>query len=297
MTKKLLENKSIKEKLVCGFIGQGWVGKNYADDFVERGFSVVRYGKEPEYASNKDAIALCNIVFIAVPTPTTPKGFDDSIIDEVLPLVGKGKIAVLKSTILPGTTKKFQEKYSELTILYSPEFLSEDTAKYDTANPFASIVGLSQETDIHRKAGEQVLSVLPQAPFSLICSSTEAEVFKYTHNTNGFVQIIFFNMVYDLAQSLGCDWSVIHGAIRADPFIPNRYSQPVHKSGRGAGGHCFIKDFAAFARLYEKTFPQDISGHKFLDANMEKNIELLTSTAKDLGLLSGVHGKDVLKGK
>ena len=55
-----------------GFIGQGWIGKNYADDFEERGFEVVRYGLEPEFAENKDRIKDCDIVFVAVPTPTRP---------------------------------------------------------------------------------------------------------------------------------------------------------------------------------------------------------------------------------
>ena len=161
MSKKSLNNKNVMPKLVCGFIGQGWVGKNYATDFEERGFSVIRYSKEAEYSHNKEAIASCGIVFIAVPTPTTPKGFDGSILDDVLPLVGLGKTAVIKSTILPGTTKKLQEKYPKKIILYSPEFLSEATAKYDTSNPFVSIVGMSKESKIHRKTA--VCSVFQEA--------------------------------------------------------------------------------------------------------------------------------------
>lgn len=278
-----------------GFIGQGWIGKHYADELEGRGFSVVRYAKEPQYEGNRDAIVDCDIVLIAVPTPTTPEGFDDSIIRAVLPLVGRGKTAVLKSTIVPGTTARLQDAFPDIVLLYSPEFLSEATAQYDTAHPFASIVGMSKETDAHRKAAEEVLAILPQAPFSLVCKSTEAEIFKYTHNTSGFVQIIFFNMMYDLATQLGCDWSVIRSAIMADPFIPNRYSEPIHKSGRGAGGHCFIKDFEAFRRTYNATFPQDLAGQKILEGNVVKNITLLTSTHKDLDLLEGVYRPDVLK--
>ena len=275
-----------------GFIGQGWIGKNYADDFEERGFSVVRYAKEPQYEENKDLIATCDIVFIAVPTPTTPEGFDYSIIRAVLPLVGKGKTAVLKSTIVPGTTAKLQEMFPDIVLLYSPEFLSEASAKHDSSHPFASIVGMSGDVILHRPRAEEVLVVLPKADFSLICTSTEAEVFKYTHNTNGYVQIMFFNMIYDLATKLGCDWSVIHSAIVADPFIASRYSEPIHKSGRGAGGHCFIKDFEAFKQKYTELFPYDVSGLALLQANVDKNIGLLKSTNKDLDLLAGVYGQD-----
>ena len=37
-----------------GFIGQGWIGKHYANDFEMRGFETVRYGLEPQYAVNKE---------------------------------------------------------------------------------------------------------------------------------------------------------------------------------------------------------------------------------------------------
>src|SRR5580692_663281 len=91
-------SKKPKNKPLIGFIGQGWIGKAYADNFEERGYEVVRYALEKPYIKNKDKIAECDIVFIAVWTPTTPKGFDSSVVENVLPLVGEGKIAVLKST-------------------------------------------------------------------------------------------------------------------------------------------------------------------------------------------------------
>ena len=103
----------MNKKLLIGFIGQGFVGKNLADNFEERGYKIIRFSLDQEYKDNKDLISKCDIVFIAVPTPSTPKGFDYSIIMKVLPIVGKGKIAVIKSTILPGTTKKIQKKFNK----------------------------------------------------------------------------------------------------------------------------------------------------------------------------------------
>ena len=97
--------------LKIGFIGQGFVGKNYADDFEARGYAVIRYAKEKPYNKNKDAIKDCEVVFVAVPTPTTPKGYDASIIRTVLPLTGVGTIVVLKSTIFPGLTEKIKEEF------------------------------------------------------------------------------------------------------------------------------------------------------------------------------------------
>ena len=37
-------------------------------------FAVVRYSLEEPHVKNGDKIGECDIVFIAVPTPTTPKG-------------------------------------------------------------------------------------------------------------------------------------------------------------------------------------------------------------------------------
>jgi nucleotide sugar dehydrogenase len=278
-------------KVKIGFIGQGFVGKNYADDFEARGYTVTRYAKEKPYDKNRDAIKDCDVVFIAVPTPTTPNGYDASIIYQVVPLTGIGKIVVLKSTMFPGLTEKIQEKFPDRVVMNSPEFLSEATASYDASNPFVNIVGMTKETPEHRKASELVHSVLPKAPNSFTVKSIEAEIIKYTHNCGGYTQIIFFNLMYDLSRKMGADWSAIEKAIKADPFIPNRYASPVHKSGRGAGGHCFIKDFAAFREIYGKIVTDPI-GLSLLKSMEKKNIELLRSSVKDVDILNGVYNID-----
>lgn len=281
-------------KPLIGFIGQGFIGKNYADDFSARGYSVVRYSLEEPHINNKEKIAECDIVFIAVNANTTPRGFDDSNIRSGLSIVGDGKIAVIKSTLLPGLTKTIQKDFPLITVLFSPEFLSEATAVHDAKNPFSNIVGIPVDDEIHREAASKVHEVLPKAPFVLTCDSDEAEIIKYTHNISGYTQIITFNLAYDLAHSLGHNWDNIGKALIADPLISNRYSNPVHKTGRGAGGHCFIKDFSAFANAYEKLVG-DIEGIKALRAFEEKNIKLLKDSKKDTDLLEGVYGVEIVK--
>jgi hypothetical protein len=282
-----------KQKPLIGFIGQGFIGKNYADDFERRGFTVVRYSLEEPYRANKANIAGCDIVFIAVPTPTTPHGFDVSILKDAFSSVGEGKVAVIKSTIVPGTTVQLQKEFPKLTIVYSPEFLSEATASWDAAHPFSNIVGISKESPAHVLAAEAVLSILPEAGFAQICSSTEAEIVKYSHNASAYTQVILFNVMYDLAKAHGFDWNNVREAVEADPFISSRYARPIHKTGRGAGGHCFIKDLAALRAEYERILPQDAKGSAFLRSLEQKNIQLLTESNKDLDLLHGVYGDDI----
>jgi UDPglucose 6-dehydrogenase len=207
------------KKPQIGFIGQGWVGKNYSDDFEKRGYEVIRYSLEVPYVYNKEKIAECDIVFIAVPTPTTPQGFSDKIIDAVLPLVGKGKVAVLKSTLLPGRTKAFQDKYKDIVILNSPEFLSRKTAVHDAAHPERNIIGMTIDSREQKEAAQRVLSILPQSQFDIICTSEESEFIKYAHNVNGYIQVVFSNLLFDLSHSLKLNWSTLAKAFKADPPV------------------------------------------------------------------------------
>lgn len=277
------------KKPIVGFVGQGYVGKTSADNFERRGFTVIRYALEPEYRGNKERIKQADIVFVAVPTPTTPKGHHTHIVEEAVGLARAGAIVVIKSTILPGTTSSIQKKYPKVILLNNPEFLSEKTAQRDTDKPFANVIGMPVNDLKHKKAAQLVQSIIPKAPFKLVCSSEEAEIFKYSHNVNGYTQILTFNLMYDMAKHFGARWEPIQQAIDADPLIPNRYSNPVHKSGRGAGGGCFIKDFSAFAKHHSK-----LIGHSkataFMRAAEAHNIALLAETEKDIELLMGVYG-------
>ena len=276
-------------QMKIGCIGQGWIGKNYANDFEARGYEVVRYALEKPYCANKRDIATCDIVFIAVPTPTTPKGFDDSAIRNVLPLVDKGKTAVIKSTILPGTTETLQKLFPHIFVLHSPEFLVESTAAYDASHPNRNIIGIPKIDAAYREKAETVLSVLPDAPYAKIMAARDAEFVKYAGNCYLFTKVMFINLLYDVVTATGSDWQGVREAFIHDPRIGSSHTEPLHKNGRGAGGDCFIKDFEAFREMY-RIHVRDPYGNSLLAALKDKNIELLANSAKDLKLLEGVYG-------
>ncbi|MCR4285640.1 MAG: hypothetical protein NUW00_01965 [Candidatus Kaiserbacteria bacterium] len=275
-----------------GFIGQGWIGKNYANDFEDRGYEIIRYGLEPEYAGNKEEIATCDIVLIAVPTPTTPEGFNIDTVRRVLPLVGKEKIAIIKSTILPGTTEALQAEFPGIYVMHSPEFLVEKTAAHDASHPNRNIIGIPFDNDTYRERAKQVLAVLPKAPYEVIMTSRDAEFVKYAGNCFLFTKVVYMNILYDLVQSVGGDWGLVRDALIHDPRIGVSHTQPVDQSGRGAGGHCFIKDFEAFRKMYRETV-NDTLGNLLLHALTQKNIDLLSSSKKDIDLLTGVYGESL----
>lgn len=276
-------------RTAIGFIGQGWIGKHYADDFEARGYNVVRYALEEEYVGNKNRIQECGVVFVAVPTPTTSTGFDRSSVEDALSNVKAGSTAIIKSTIVPGTTEELQAMYPEIVLLHSPEFLVEKTAAYDAAHPRRNIVGIPIDNDEYRRRAEAVLDVLPDAPYERIMSSRDAEFIKYAGNCFLFTKVIYINLLYDLVQKTDGNWQDIREALVQDPRIGISHTEPLHDGGRGAGGHCFIKDFEMFRKTYD-TYVGDAEGSRVLTSLAEKNIELLRYSGKNEDLLDGVYG-------
>lgn len=284
-----------------GFIGQGWIGKNLADHYDERGFDIVRYAKDGVHDTNKEVIAECDIVFIAVPTPSTPDGFDDSVLRAVIGNVGKGKTAVIKSTVLPGSTDSLAALFPDIFVMHSPEFLRETSVREDIDTPDRNIIGIPCShftNDAWRAKADAVLEILPNAPYQNICRSIEAELTKYGGNNFLYTKVVFMNLMYDLAEKTGARYDTVAQNMKADPRIGDSHMQPVHqydhmdkKDGRGAGGHCFIKDFAAFRELYENVLPEDREAALLLRAFEAKNNKLLRESHKDLDLLRGVYGE------
>jgi len=287
-------------RMKLGFIGQGWIGKHLANYYENKGFSIVRFSKEPKYASNKNAISKCDIVFIAVPTPTTPRGFDPSILEDVIPLVGKGKIAVIKSTVLPGMTDALERAYPDRIILHSPEFLREKSVFQDIHYPERNIVGIPRtrlRNSAYKKAAARVHRIMPRAKYAVTCAATEAEITKYAGNAFLYAKVVFINLMYDLARAHRADWKIIAKNMKADSRIGSSHMDPIHqyrhlgrKNGRGAGGHCLIKDVAALRLHYAALLSGDKEGVALLKALEKKNNKLLADSRKDLKLLKGVYG-------
>lgn len=280
-----------------GFIGQGWIGKHYADDFENRLYEVVRYALEEPYIQNQAAIQTCDIVFIAVPTPTDKDGFHCDAVRSALQNLKPGATAVIKSTMLPGTTEQLQSEFPELFVLHSPEFLVEATAAHDAAKPKRNLIGIPKETAEYRAKAQAVMNILPEAPYNKIMSAKEAELVKYAGNCFLYTKVVFMNILYDLVAAADSNWETVREAMVADPRIGDSHTQPVHASGhdqsnkkpvRGAGGHCFIKDYEAMRR-YLIELGGDPLAVEALTAYQQYNNALLRASEKDLDLLADVH--------
>lgn len=274
-----------------GFIGQGMVGKAYADNFEKRGFTVVRYSKEPAYVASKEELGECDIVFIAVPTPTTPKGFDDSIVREVVALVRPGGTAVIRSTVLPGTTESIQNQYPDRFVMHAPEFLTARVAAEDAAQPKKNVIGIPIDNAEYREKAEAVLTTLPPAVHHAVCTAKEAEMIKYIQNNFLYVKNVYMGICYKLAESMGCDPVVIYRALLSEPMMGTyHHLAPVRDGGYGAAGECLLKDFEAFIQAY-KAGGGEVGSLRVLEAIRDRNLELLAESGKGADFVRAIYGE------
>jgi len=276
------------EKAKIGQIGTGWIGANYSSMFEERGYEVIRYSLEEPYIQNKDKIKEANIIFVAVPTPTTKEGFQDFILIDAIKETSPGQIVVIKSTIKIGTTDKIQKLFPDRYIIHSPEFLTEKTARQDAFNPARNIIGYTEKSKC--KASE-VMNVLPCAPYEKIVPCKEAEMVKYAGNIWFYMKVLTANLIYDVSNGEGLDYDLIKDMLSADKRIGRTHLDIVHQGGRGAGGHCFIKDFATFRDMYLIMNCESSEGLKLVQSAEAYNNYLLSKTNKDTKLKEGVYGK------
>jgi len=280
--------KSMKDKkdMLIGFIGQGFIGKNYADDFAYRGYNIIRYDKD-SYSANKYFIKDCDYVFIAVPTPTINEKFNDKILIDVMSLVGNGKVAIIKSTIKIGTTEKIQAMFPNVYVIHSPEFLTEVTADHDAKYPERNIVGYTKKS---KKKCEEVLSIMANAKKNYIVPCKEAEMIKYAGNFWFYIKVVTINTIADLCLLNGIDYEVVKDGMKGDSRIGETHLDVLHKKGRGAGGHCFIKDTSCYKQMHKEHRGKSSKMiTDFITAAEKYNNNLLLESGKDLDILSEVY--------
>lgn len=242
-----------------GIIGQGVVGTALYRGFKQKGYAVLCYDKHKETPNSLiDTVAKSKVLFICVPTPEAENGSVDlSIVDEVIMQIAaiaernllKEKLIVIKSTVIPGTTRKYQVKYKDLFFFSSPEFLDSDFAIRDFLNPDKIIIGY---TGLSKKFVQIVSDIF--YPFNsqiLVMRSDEAEMVKYMTNAYYALKTIFGNEIYDFCQHVGLDYDVVRDAFIVNRRVGNSHFEPFHKGGRGAGGACLPKDLNALLHFDE----------------------------------------------
>lgn len=281
-----MEDSSLA-RAVIGIIGVGMVGGALERWFRGQGRTVRCYDRYKEIGS-LELVNGADVVFLALPTPfdEASQRFDSRAIEEAVSRLRSGKVIVIKSTVLPGTTEALQARYPAQRFLFSPEFLTERTADEDMARPKVNLVGY---TDVSRELAPHILRLFASAPFERIMSSRAAELYKYLRNAFFATKVVFFNQLYDLCEAIGVDYEALRECAAQDPWVAPGGQHTViwHKGYRGYGGRCLPKDVRAFIQ-FAREHGVDL---KLLKAVEAANASLTAIPARPAGPPAGRAGE------
>lgn len=241
-----------------GIVGQGFVGNALREGFSPY-YSVHTYDKYIAEKSTTDMETLVkssDFIFVCVPTPMTSTGeCYTGIVEDVLGEINdvcksnniNDRICIIKSTIIPGTTKRMNDLFDSIDVIFNPEFLTEANAVNDFKNQTRIVLGgLNKVT---AKVKPIFSKAFPKVPV-IKTDSMYAELVKYVTNTFLATKVSFANEIYELCQKLGVDYDkVIEYAQYDDRLGKSHWSVPGPDGDRGFGGHCFPKDTQALFRL------------------------------------------------
>jgi len=234
-----------------GVVGCGFVGEGQAFSFSPISDVKIYDIDERKANASLDETLNCEFVFVCVPTPMKKDGSQDlSFINDVFDNAKRGPIYIIKSTIIPGTTDKLIDQYKDLDIVFSPEFLTERTAKLDIITQTRIIIGGDQKLTFKvRKLFEARFmnkNIIETTPLT-------AEFIKYMNNTFFATKVSLMNEFYRFANHLGVDWETALFGFVSDQRIGDSHLHVPGPDGKlGFGGTCFPKDINAFISLAKK---------------------------------------------
>ena len=293
-----------------GVIGQGFVGGSLTTVFAERGLDVYAYDKSGRYVkgalpSHGDFAAgyptsvkelvldnegngtpgFSNIYFVCLPTPMFEDGTADlSIVESVLEelaSVPAERIAVVKSTVPPGTTESWNKKFGPrgLHVVFNPEFLTEANSLEDMRNQNRIILGGPRP--YINKVKQVFQEAFPNVPI-VKTGSTTAEMVKYVTNCHLAVKVSFANEVSQICEALdkdgfNIDYDKVVEYAKFDRRLGDTHWSvpgpvPTHDGRyvRGFGGHCFPKDINALMSVARQYGVEP----KVMQAAWDKNLEV-----------------------
>lgn len=232
----------MKNSIVIG--GMGMVG-----NATRHAFGIEKYIDHKESNSDYKEAGSLRYIFLCLPTPTENGICNTDSIKEAIGAVldhsTRQNVFIIRSTVVPGTTKALQDHFGIKSIVHNPEFLSEDTWKDDVEHPDLAVVGGEQTNYI-----EDVEAIYKGRYKGLNIIKTDSltsEMIKYAINGFYASKVVYANQVFDQAQKIGANYETIKKAMYSRKWIGKNHLSAWHKDKRGAGGKCLEKDLEAFA--------------------------------------------------
>ena len=200
-----------------------------------------------------EAVAFGKVVFICVPTPSTPEGgadlaFVDAAARDIASCLREYRLVVEKSTVPVNTGERLRATLTahappgiEVDLASNPEFLREGAAVEDALRPDRVVIGVSNARS-ERLLREVYAPV--DAPL-VVTDLRSAELIKHASNSFLALKISYINAVSDICERAGASVMDVSRGMGLDPRIGHYFL----RAGIGYGGSCFPKDVAAFAAI------------------------------------------------
>ena len=250
------------DKKNIGIIGKGFVGNAVAHGFSSgTGYeaNIFIHDKNPDLSQHslEEVIDNSDFIFISVPTPSNKDGsINLDIVDNVLNEVSKydsknNPIILLRSTIVPGTSRKIQEKYENLKLVFNPEFLTERSAIFDFLSQTRYVLG--GRTEDTKKVADLYRNRFGKSITIIETNFESAELIKYVSNCFFATKVAFMNEMKLISDKVDADWeTVVEGFVRDGRVGHSHINVPGPDGKFGFGGSCFPKDIQAMIKFFEQ---------------------------------------------
>lgn len=257
-----------------GIIGYGYVGKAVEYGFKEKHRIYINDISIPSL-SPEEVVKESEMIFICVPTPmdSTTNKIDLSIVEKVFGNVTeisrrlkKDPFIIIKSTVIPGSTRNLAKKYKWGNTLFNPEFLTEANYLEDFVNADRIVIGGDQDW-VRQRLVDLYRGSFPKTPI-FQTDPTTAEMVKYMANTYLATKVIFANEMSEMCQCLGIKYEEVKKMVVADKRIYDSHLDIT--SEKGFGKKCFPKDTVALLGLADE-MGVDLS---VLKAAWKKNLKI-----------------------
>ena len=280
-----------------GVVGQGFVGGSLTTVMSERGCVPFVYditgkiapgGRDTNAFSLTEFIRMCDeidvrVILVCLPTPMTQMGHADltvveSALAEIAEIPPRGnyeRVAVVKSTVPPGTCVSWDNKFAHkgLRVVFNPEFLTEARAIDDMRDQDRIILG--GHPAVTPRVADIYAKTFPGVP-CIQTSANNAEMVKYVANCFLSVKVSFANEMSQVCEGLTsagktCDYDKIIELATLDKRLGSSHWKTPGPDGKaGFGGSCFPKDINAMIRVAQSVRVDP----KVLCAAWEKNLEV-----------------------
>ena len=269
---------------MIGIVGQGFVGNAVYQKFNNY-FETFTYDLDNTKCNSAEVwVFNQEIVFICLPTPMNKDGSCNiELISKAVNKLSKTKnckIAVIKSTVSPGTTARLNSLFPDLDIVFNPEFLTEANAVEDFNNQKRIILGGPRPatTELRRIYSK----IFPQAHI-IKTDSTHAEMVKYLTNSFLATKVSFANEIYQICEGLKVDYDkVVEYATLDNRLGKSHWQVPGPDGDFGFGGHCL---------------PKDLNALLFLSDNLDTSSNVLTAAIETNNTLRKNRDWELMKGR